>query len=570
MTTLLRLLLSWSVRRLLMFVLIVIAMVAFVKVKEAYDRLPAAHAEISSLQAQQHLLQASVREQRAQAQASIAQIGALEAPLLRQRLANVRLQLADPGQRRLTAPGFALAAVRGDADALARDLAASFRLQLLQREEALIRARLGMIANGNRVAGLSGRIRQLDARISELEMHIAAIERRHPVLSRIQRIPLIGNLRGPLRELRTARRELEAARQQRAQLHQARQAVQASLGRADAAYRATAAAIREAAAPDDLLERTIRGKQEDLSRHWANRAWDAVRPVLGWALLVTLLVIAGPPAIKAFWFFVVAPATARLDPVRIRPELKGDIAWAGERTAGAAERPGSAVSHSLLVRPGEELLVRPDYLQSSMNDARIDSQLLLSWEIPLGSLAAGLIGLTRIRVDREATATLSATQDMLDEVGIIDIPDGSALVFQPRNLVGVLQRADRPMRIDRVWMLGHLSSWLTLRLRHLVFRGPCALVVKGARGIALEPAASGRRIAGAATMGWSTGLAWSVRRSETFLAYLTGGQSLFNDSFEGAPGKVVYEEMPRAGGRGGLFGRGLEGIGDAMLKIVGL
>ena len=190
--------------------------------------------------------------------------------------------------------------------------------------------------------------------------------------------------------------------------------------------------------------------------------------------------------------------------------------------------------------------------------------------LPFGSLATGLVGLTRVRTSRETSLAVSATKDMVDEIGVIDVPEGSALVFRPRNLVGIVRPVSRPLRLERVWTLGRLASWLTLRLRHLVFHGPCGLIVKGARGVAIEPAGTGRRISGAATMGWSAGLDHRVERSETFLAFLTGKQGLFHDRFEGEGGAVVYEELPRAGAQSGLFGRGLEGLSEAMLKIVGL
>ena len=76
--------------------------------------------------------------------------------------------------------------------------------------------------------------------------------------------------------------------------------------------------------------------------------------------------------------------------------------------------------------------------------------------------------------------------------------------------------------------------------------------------------------AGAATMGWSAGLDYSATRSETFLAYLTGKQSLFHDRLDGSGGVVVYEEMPRARTKASLLGRGLEGLSDGLLKVVGL
>jgi hypothetical protein len=292
--------------------------------------------------------------------------------------------------------------------------------------------------------------------------------------------------------------------------------------------------------------------------------------VLGWALWVMLTILVTPPAVKAFWFFVLAPFASSLRPIRIGASGKDEVRWAVERRAEEGAEARSAVSWRLHLHPGEELLVRPEYLQSSVVGARADSQLLLSPKLLFGSLATGLVGLTRIRPDEETSATVSATKDLIDEIGILEIPEGSAVVFRPRNLVGVVQPVGQPIRLERVWRIGCLMSWLTLRLRHLVFHGPGGLIVKGARGIALEPAAGGRRVADAATMGWSAGLDYSVTRSETFLAYLTGKQSLFHDRFEGASGCVVYEEMPRARARFGLFGRGLEGLGDGLLKIAGL
>ena len=570
MMRLVRLLMSWSVRRILLFILIVAAMVAFVKVKEAYDSLPVLSGEIEALRKQETLIDSDARRQVAEARAALGEIERLEQAALQQRLARVRSEIARLDSGRLSRTGFALQAVRGNSDAIARDLSAAFRLELLRREEAVIAARLDMIGRGNQVNGLAERIAAFDARTGALGQRIAQIEREHPVLSRVEDVPLVRRIRGPWRELRAARQELESLRVQRERAATAQRAWQASLAGARRVYEQQQSAMRAARAPVDALRQRIAGKEEQLAGHWASRVWEAVKPVLGWALWLTILIIVAPPAIKAFWFFVVAPAAARMEPVRIRPDRTGDIFWAADRIAGVPPRPGSAVSWRLALRPDEELLVRPDYLQSSVNDARFDSKLLLSREIPFGSLAAGLVGLTRIRAESETSAAISATRDLIDEVGAIEVPDGSAVVFKPRNLIGIVQPIDRPMRLERIWRIRQLSSWLTLHLRHLVFHGPCALVVKGARGIALEPAEGGRRVAGAATMGWSTGLSHSVRRSETFLAYLTGKQSLFNDSFEGAKGKVISEERPRAGAQSGLFGRGLEGIGDAMLKIVGL
>jgi|GEM_PF-3560654 len=569
MIRLLSLLVSWSVRRILLFVLIVAAMAAFVKVVDAYTRLPALAGEIESLERHERLLAEEIERQRSEAQAALAQIDRLEGPMLRERLASVRAQIAEVESGRASGVGLALQAARGEGSALAREAAARFRLHLLRSEQALIVARLHALARQGQVRGIAGRVAVIDARLGQLDGQIAAIEREHPLLSRIEKVPLVRRLQGPWNVLRAARREAAALRGERARLAAAQQGAAAAFVRARSSYHGARSALRDAEGPTATLRDSIASKQALLEGHWASRIWQAVRPVLSWALWVMLLIVVTPPAIKAFWFFLVAPYAARLRPVRIGATGASEIGWAEDRREDG-DGGGSAVSWRLRLRAGEEALLRPEYLQSSPAEARAGSQLLLSRALPLGSLATGLYALTRIRADRELSITVSATADLVDEVGLIEVPEGAAIVFRPRGLVGIVQPADRPLRLERVWTLDRLASWLTLRLRHLVFHGPCALIVKGARGVAIEPAGAGRRVAGAATMGWSSGLDHRVARSETFIAFLAGKQSLFNDRFDGPRGKVVYEELPRAGAQSGLFGRGLEGLGEAMLKIVGL
>jgi hypothetical protein len=570
MMHLLRLLMSWSVRRVLLFVILVAAMAALVQVRSAYRSLPALADEVGALERQQSLLEVEVARQRQQAELALRAIGSAEEPMLRRRLAEVRSAIAAQGGGADRKLGLALDAARGESSAVADALAGRFRLELLRREEAVIAARLESIRSGGQVNGLVARVGALDSRIRALEQRIAAIERQFPVLARIEQVPLVRRIEGPWRELRAARQELASARAERQRLAGLYRAARSGFDRAGLAYRQGLAAARDLPDPGGELRRQIEAKRGQLAGHWASRAWAATRPVLGWAAWVMLLILVVPPAIKALWFFIVAPFASRLRPIRIGRPGKGEVRWAGERLAGDEAGTGSAVSRRLILRPGEELLVRPEYLQSSVVGAGAESQLLLSPALPLGSLATGLVGLTRIRPEQQTSAAISAAKDLIDEIGVLEIPEGSAVVFRPRGLVGIVQPVRRPLRLERVWRAACLMSWLTLRLRHLVFHGPCALVVKGARGVALEPAAGGRRVADAATMGWSAGLDYSVTRSETFLAYLTGKQSLFHDRFEGDSGHVIYEELPRARAKSGLFGRGLEGLGDGLLKIAGL
>jgi len=563
MFNLLRWLASWIVRNVLIFVLIVVAMAAFVQIKAAFDRVPALQANVAALETQKAVFDAEARALRRWADAQTAAIDRAERAFLVRRLVRIRSDLADPANQPHSGVALIAEAGReGVTTAAAGNLRAAFAQQLREREATAISGRLAMMDRQLTLVEADHSRRQAEARINELTQAIEATEQR-----RFINTPVIRRLQGGA-QLDAWRNERSTLLRQRADRERAQRQAQAAFNAARESYGALLVGLRTAPPPDDL-DQALQRQREALAQHWATRIWDAIRPVLLWALWVLGLVILIPPAVKAFWFYLIAPIAARLDPIRLRPDVGGATDWAAARVAGGSPS-GSAVSREVVLRPGEELLIKPEYLQSSVNDARIDSRFVLSRHLFFGSLATGLVNLTRIRVDREASVTVSATQDLIDEVAVIEIAEGSALVFQPRNLVGVIQRDERPLRIEKIWRAGHLSSWLTLRLRHLVFHGPCALIVKGARGVAMEPATSGRRVAGAATMGWSAGLAWSVRRSETFHAYRTGKQSLFNDSFDGPDGEVVYEQMPRAGAKGGWWARGLDGIGDGLLKVVGL
>jgi hypothetical protein len=284
-----------------------------------------------------------------------------------------------------------------------------------------------------------------------------------------------------------------------------------------------------------------------------------VREVLPTALLILLVAILAPALWKTFFYFVVAPAASRRAPIQL-------VAVDG---LSVVERGRSSVSQQVPVGPGEELLVLPEALQSSPHHAQKRTKWLLNWSIPLSSLAAGMVGLVRLRMARADTVSVFAMGDPFAEIAIVELPPGAALVLRPRALVGLVQPVGQPARLTRRWRLGHLSAWLTLQLRFLVFHGPCLLIVQGTRGVRVGRAGDGRGTNQANTLGFDAGLHYGVSRSEAFGPYLTGRQELFNDSFQGR-GHYLYEELPMGGRKGGLWGRGLRGVGDAVLKLFGL
>lgn len=324
------------------------------------------------------------------------------------------------------------------------------------------------------------------------------------------------------------------------------------------------AALAGAMAP---LRQAISAGETQLARNWIVRWRTPVLDVIPLATLLVLSAILTPLAIKSFFYFVLAPLASRLKPLSIARELQ--LEGTGASLPLASQSRISGVSQALLLAPGDTMLIHPAYLQSSPIGTRKRTQWLLDWSYPLTSLAAGMAALTRITSTHSASVTLSASDDPLMEVAVLHLPKGAALVLQPRGLVGLVFHGAQQPAISSHWRLASLHAWLTLQLRFIVFRGPVTLIVRGTRGVRMEPARQGRSISQAATLGFSTDVLYSTTRSETFIPYLRGQQALLNDRFDG-DGIYLYEETPRHGKQPGKVGSWFEGFTDAVLKVFGI
>ena len=315
----------------------------------------------------------------------------------------------------------------------------------------------------------------------------------------------------------------------------------------------------------------IAGVDEKLDKAFVARLASVIYRELPIALGVLLGVILLPIGIKAFFYFIVAPWATGRPPIRLLPTASGSIVSPSvEGTVGNDSGRMSAVSQAIVLGETQELLVQPEYLQSTSLQASKKTKWLLNARFPFASVLSGMYMLTRVSPAGSEPVVISATKDPLSEVGIIGLADGAAFVCQPRSLAGVIQDRRNPIRITRHWRLGSIQSWLTLQLRFLVFHGPGQLVMKGCRGIRIEKAGTGRLINQAATLGFSANLDYANTRCETFVSYWTGKEDLFNDLFTGESGVYVYEEMPDSKRAAGITGRGLEGFTDAVLKVFGV
>ncbi|MDG2520410.1 hypothetical protein P7B02_02565 [Caulobacter segnis] len=292
---------------------------------------------------------------------------------------------------------------------------------------------------------------------------------------------------------------------------------------------------------------------------WAERVH--LNAALWKAGVALALIIASPFLIRLFCYFVLAPLAMRRPQIRVLDGV----------SEGATIRPAERSSASVSVRlsEGEELLVRHGYLQTTSDAGPKSTQWLLDSRHPITSLASGLVFLTRVRGEDQVT-TVSATRDPFSEVTILDLPQDGACVLQPRALAAVAQPIGRRLKITSHWRLFSLNAWLTLQLRFLVFHGPARLVLQGGRGVRVERAEHGRILGQDQVVGFSTDLAYSVTRTETFWPYVLGREPLLKDRVAAGQGVVIIEEAPLSRLRGGHRPRGIEGGLDALMKVFGL
>ncbi|MBP9634371.1 MAG: hypothetical protein KBE28_05055 [Nitrospira sp.] len=301
-----------------------------------------------------------------------------------------------------------------------------------------------------------------------------------------------------------------------------------------------------------------------------HRFMRPVKEVLPTALWILVLALLSPLLVKVIAYYLIAPVAVRRPPIRLLPDSSGQISTSIASVGSeSGQTTPSRVSLPLALNERSELLILPSYLQGMPLNAESDTQWLLDWSMPLTSLVAGMYRLTRIRPNNEERITVSSSNDPLAEFSLLKVPDGSALVLQPSCLVGIIQTRGEQLKITRHWRLGNLGAWLTLQFRFIVFHGPAKLIIKGCRGVRVEPAVSGRTVNQAATLGFSANLEYSVARNETFWSYFFGERELFNDSWQGK-GSCVHAETPHPDDHSGLFGRGIQGIVDTILKTFGI
>ncbi|MGJ8633068.1 MAG: hypothetical protein ACSHX7_04045 [Luteolibacter sp.] len=284
-------------------------------------------------------------------------------------------------------------------------------------------------------------------------------------------------------------------------------------------------------------------------------------------------------AIKAFWilgaiivipllwklvaYYTLAPMAQKTEPIL----LGVDHPNAANITATASHPAQRIDLHS-----GEVMMTKVDYLQGSMGNFEKGTKWLIDWRYPFSSIAAGLFILTRIRNTGEESGqiTLSTQSDATEELAVMEVPEGRALVFRPHYLVAVTHPLGKPPRIRSKWIFWKLHAWVNLQFRYMIIEGPAKLVFAAQRGIQVEgvlPSLPGRRVNSHLTVAFSPHLNYSPKRAETFVAYVWGKNGLFDDFFQG-DGWVIQQQV--TGGKKNAAARIWDSVFGAIGKVFGI
>lgn len=306
--------------------------------------------------------------------------------------------------------------------------------------------------------------------------------------------------------------------------------------------------------------------EESRSRlhHYAVLAWDSLKWYVALALAAYFF---GPTLWALVLYHSFAPFLSRGSPIRLGPD-----------PAALPEVGESRVSVEALLRPGEVLRLKEDFLQASDEGVSRRTRFVLDWGIPFTSLACGLVELVELANEEpEGTyhVTLSSNDNPHTELSITTLPAGSSLVLRPRFLVGVMLEPGQRLEIRRHWRIFRWQAWVTGQFRFFEFIGPCRLVITGSRGLRTEQLADregqpapARRTNQDATIGFTPNLEYRPVRAETFWSYYRGMNPLFDDLFAGR-GLFIVQEISTEGpaAKAGAF---WAGVWSGVLKVFGL
>ena len=278
-------------------------------------------------------------------------------------------------------------------------------------------------------------------------------------------------------------------------------------------------------------------------------------------LIVILLALAGPTAWKLFWYFGLAPLADRSRPIRLHR---------GADPAGPALSTGpNEKACEIPLTPGTRLITRMEWVQQYPPTTSKRTRFLWKWKAPLISFVSGLVEMTEW-----STTNMDGTDHVVLASGIdpdrfimrIDMTAHPGISLRPGCVIAVTDSVD----VTTQWRLWSLHSWISGRLRHVIFRGTGAIFISGYGGVRPVAPGDNYRIEEALVLGFERQVAFGTARTETFWPYYRNKTSLFDYRFTGDRHVFTQHALPASlRASGNPFMQAVNAVLNGVGKLIG-
>jgi uncharacterized protein (AIM24 family) len=197
------------------------------------------------------------------------------------------------------------------------------------------------------------------------------------------------------------------------------------------------------------------------------------------------------------------------------------------------------------------------------------TRFLWKWKAPLISCVAGLIEMTEwatTKSDQSDFLIIASGLDPDKFITRIDITNHPGLSLRPNCVIAITDSVD----VTTQWNIKSLHSWISGKLRHIMFRGTGSVFITGYGGIRPIIPNVNYRVEEAIVLGFERQVEFGTARTETFWPYYRNPTSLFDFRFTGNRNVIAQHALPASmRASSNPFIRAVDAILNGVGKLLG-